>query len=319
MFCTTASWDAAQSALCSTASLWLEVARANQKGCSVCRPRTLKLSLSHFRGSWVTPFAAPAGTPVVLSWSACIKRWSMTSEYTVWTRGLWVPYCKGRKAATPSPWGTVPGMATAGVVSHEGYAGGVPARPAPRRIGGRVGPGLRDPVVSGGVEPSRVEGRGVPPDIGVGGGQLVDARGHRAISVPPGGRGIRPQLRPWCLARTGAPLGAPRATPGSPRWCSTRCPATSDWSSSACGAMCGSCGAAVATSRVASRGSPRGPGLACLHVHHQPLFREPCLLRRLGTLVVRRHHPQRCRRVGRRVQGFRPCHVRVGRPVFAVD
>ena len=71
VFCRTVSWDAAQSALCSSASLWWEVARANQKGCSACRPRTLSPSLSHFRGSWLTAFAAPAGTPVVLSWSAC--------------------------------------------------------------------------------------------------------------------------------------------------------------------------------------------------------------------------------------------------------
>ena len=39
----------------------------------------------------------------------------MTSASTVWTHGLWVPYCRGREAATPSPSGTVPEMATAHV------------------------------------------------------------------------------------------------------------------------------------------------------------------------------------------------------------
>ena len=39
----------------------------------------------------------------------------MTSASTVWTHGRWVPYCRGREAATPSPSGTVPEMATAHV------------------------------------------------------------------------------------------------------------------------------------------------------------------------------------------------------------
>ena len=39
----------------------------------------------------------------------------MTSASTVWTHGLWAPYCRGREAATPSPSGTVPEMATAHV------------------------------------------------------------------------------------------------------------------------------------------------------------------------------------------------------------
>ena len=40
----------------------------------------------------------------------------MTSASTVWTHGLWVTYCRGREAATPSPSGTVPGIATAHVL-----------------------------------------------------------------------------------------------------------------------------------------------------------------------------------------------------------
>ena len=39
VFCKTVSWDAAQSALCSRASLWCEVARTYQNGCPACCPR----------------------------------------------------------------------------------------------------------------------------------------------------------------------------------------------------------------------------------------------------------------------------------------
>ena len=39
-----------------------------------------------------------------------------------------------------------------------------------------MAPGLRDPVVPGGAEPPRVEVGGVPPDVGVAGGQLVPAQ-----------------------------------------------------------------------------------------------------------------------------------------------
>ena len=39
----------------------------------------------------------------------------MTAASTVWIHGLWMPYCRGRKVATPSQWGTVPEMATAHV------------------------------------------------------------------------------------------------------------------------------------------------------------------------------------------------------------
>ena len=39
----------------------------------------------------------------------------MTSASTVWTHGRWAPYCRGREAASPSPSGTVPEMATAHV------------------------------------------------------------------------------------------------------------------------------------------------------------------------------------------------------------
>ena len=44
VFCRMVSWDAVKSALCSKASLWWEVAQANQNGCSVCCLRTCRLS-----------------------------------------------------------------------------------------------------------------------------------------------------------------------------------------------------------------------------------------------------------------------------------
>ena len=43
VFCRTVSWHTAQSALCSSASLWWEVARSNRNGCSVCCLRTRRL------------------------------------------------------------------------------------------------------------------------------------------------------------------------------------------------------------------------------------------------------------------------------------
>ena len=104
---------------------------------------------------------------------------------------------------------------------------------------------------------------------------------------------------------------------GPPRWCTTRCPVSSGWSSSACTAMCGSCGTPVATSRAVPRGSPRGFGLACPHLHYYPLGPEQCLPRRLGALVVRGHQPQRRRRVGPGAQGLGPCHIRVRLLVLA--
>ena len=39
----------------------------------------------------------------------------MTSASSVWTHGRWAPYCRGRKATTPYPSGTLPEMASAHV------------------------------------------------------------------------------------------------------------------------------------------------------------------------------------------------------------
>ena len=58
-------------------------------------------------------------------------------------------------------------------------------------------------------------------------------------------------------------------------------------------------------------------GLACPHLHYYPLGPELRLSRRLGALVVRGHQPQRRRRVGPGAQGLRPCHIRVRLLVLA--
>ena len=98
----------------------------------------------------------------------------MTSASTVWTHGQWAPYCRGREAATPSPFGTVPEMATAHMRVRSAARATLVA--CLRRIGGGVAPGLWDPVVPGGAEPPRVEVGRVPPDVGVAWGQLVHAQ-----------------------------------------------------------------------------------------------------------------------------------------------
>ena len=101
----------------------------------------------------------------------------MTLASTVWIHGRWAPYCRRREAASPTPSGTVPGMATAHVwVGSAGRATLVACLQGPPRIGGGVAPGLRYPVVPGWAEPPRVEVRGVPPDVGVARSQLVHAQ-----------------------------------------------------------------------------------------------------------------------------------------------
>ena len=185
VFCGTVSWDAAQSALCSRASLWWEVARAYQKGCPVCCRRTRRSSQSHRRRIWLTTFAAPAGTPAARSRPACRRRWRMTSASTVWTHsGHSLPV--GHRARN----GRCP---RAGEVGGESDAGGVLAGPAPRRIRRGLAPGLWDPVVPGGAEPPRVEVGRVPSDVGV-------ARGS-----------VGPYSAPRC--RRGGPLGGLLAGP----------------------------------------------------------------------------------------------------------
>ena len=140
VFCRTVSWDAAESALCRNVSLWWDVARANQNGCSVCCSRTRRHVMKLSQGHLVD--AAPAGTLLARPRSACRRRSRMTPASTVWTHSLSMPYCRGREAATPSPSGTVPEMATAHVRlrRRKGYTAGVPARSALLTRRRRCGP-----------------------------------------------------------------------------------------------------------------------------------------------------------------------------------
>ena len=102
----------------------------------------------------------------------------------------------------------------AGEVGREGNTGGVPAGPAPGRIGGRAAPGLWNAIVSSGAEPARVEGGTVPPDVGVVGGQLVDTQGQCVVWT---GRGViaEPGLGPSDGTRPG--LECPQLLP-EPCW-----------------------------------------------------------------------------------------------------
>ena len=75
------------------------------------------------------------------------------------------------------------------------------------------------------------------------------------------------QIAGWSRSRTSTPAmvlaqdrsgtTCSRSHAGPPRWCTTRCPVPSGWSSSVCTAMCGSCDISVATSRAVPQGSPR--------------------------------------------------------------
>ena len=69
-------------------------------------PAHTQAILEPFREHWPSVSAAPRGKPVVLSWSASRRRWSITSASTVWTHGLWVLYCREGKVA-PALWDSV--------------------------------------------------------------------------------------------------------------------------------------------------------------------------------------------------------------------
>ena len=58
-------------------------------------------------------------------------------------------------------------------------------------------------------------------------------------------------------------------------------------------------------------GEPRGPWLACPHLHYHQLGLELRLFRRSCALVVRSHQPHRCRRVGPWAQRLGARHIRV--------
>ena len=164
----------------------------------------------------------------------------------------------------------------------------MPTGSAPRRVGGGVPPGLVNPVVPVGPEPSRVEVGGVPSDVGVARGQLFHVQRPGVV---------RADCR-WSWSRTSAPaivLAKDRSAitcslshAGPLCMCTTRCPVSSGWSSSMCTTMSGSCGTSVATRRVVPRGSPRGlgwPPRTCT-ISHSPELR---FFRRSGALVVRGH------------------------------
>ena len=145
-------------------------------------------------------------------------------------------------------------------VSGESDAGGVLAGPAPRRIGGGVAPGLRYSVVPGGAERPRVEVGGVLPDSG----WLEVSWSTLSALVSPrrtAGWSCSPTSAPAIVvAQDQSAVTFSLSHAGPPRCCTTRCPVSSGWSSSACTAMCGLCGTSVTTSRAVPRRSSRGLG-----------------------------------------------------------
>ena len=104
----------------------------------------------------------------------------------------------------------------AGEVGREGDSGGMPAGPAPRRVGGRLAPGFWDSIVSSGAEPPRVVGGGVPLDVRVAGGQLVYTQGQSVVGA---GRRVimEADLGPGDRARPGSER---RQVLPEPRWAS---------------------------------------------------------------------------------------------------
>ena len=205
----------------------------------------------------------------------------MTSASIVWTHSRWAPYCRVREAATPSPSGTVPEMAT------ESDAGGVFAGSAPRRVGRGEGPGLRDPVVPAGAEPPRVEVGGVPPDVGVAGDQLVHAQRPGVAGADPrvvvqpdfrsGDRACRgPECRHMFLEPRRASALVHHQVSRVLRLVLQRV----------------HCHVWVVRhprsyQQGGATGGSTGPGLACPHLHYYPLGLELRLPRRSGALVVR--------------------------------
>ena len=65
-------------------------------------------------------------------------------------------------------------------------------------------------------------------------------------------------------------------------------------------------------------GEPKGPGLACPHLHYHAISLELRLFRLSGALIVQSHQPYRRRRVGPWAQRLGPCHIRVRLLVLSV-
>ena len=130
--------------------------------------------------------------------------------------------------------------------------------------------GLRDSIVTAGAEPSRVEGSRVPLDVAVAGGQLVyvqcqsvNGADCRVVVEPDLGSGDR--ARPGSERRQVLP---------ELRWASAlmhhQVPRVVSLVLQRVHRQCGSCGTAVATSRVVQRGDPRGlgwPAPSCTITH----------------------------------------------------
>ena len=205
----------------------------------------------------------------------------------------------------------------AGEFGRESNAGGVLAGSAPRRIGRGVAPGLWDPVVPVGAEQPGVEVGRVPPDVRLGGGQLVHAQ-------RPGVAGADRRV----VVQSDICSGD-RACPG---------PECRHMFPEQCGASAlvhhqVSCVLWLVLQRVhchvwvvrhsrsyqqgGAAGESTGPGLACPHLHDHPLGLGLCLLCRSGALVVRSHQPHRRRRVGLWAQGLGPRDIRVRLLVLA--
>ena len=202
-------------------------------------------------------------------------------------------------------------------VGGESDAGGVPAGPAPRRIGGGFAPGLRDPVVSNGAAPSCLEVGGVPSDVGVAGGQLVHAQ-RPGVAVAARRLVVESDLSP-----------GDRACPGPER----RHMLPEQRRASALVHHQVSRVFWLVLQRVhrhvwvvrhlrshqqgRAAGESTGPGLARPHLHYHPLGLELRLFCHLGALVVRGHQPYR-RRLGSWAQRLGPRHICVRLLVLTV-
>ena len=121
----------------------------------------------------------------------------------------------------------------AGEVGGESDAGGVLAGSAPRRIRGGVAPGLPDPVLPGGAEPPCVGVSGVPPDVGVAGVSLSTLSALVSPGRTAGWSCIRTSAPAIVLAQDRSAVTCSLSHAAPPRWCTTRCPVSSVWSSSA--------------------------------------------------------------------------------------
>ena len=177
--------------------------------------------------------------------------------------------------------------------------------------------GLRNPVVPGGAEPPRVEVGGVPPDVGLAGGQLVHAQ---RLGVARADHRVVVQSD-FC--------SSDRACPGPE--CRHMFPEPRQTSALVHHQV--SCALRLVLQRVpcqvwvvrhlctyqqgGAAGESAGPGLACPHLHYHPLGLERRLLRRPGALVVDGPQRHRRRRVGSGAQGLGPGHIRVRLSVLA--